>query len=238
MRDVLLLTAGQSKSTEEQTRFFSRWTVEKVLFELQDISIYTYICLFKTKLMVHTEAAEPHLTAQTPLVVFSSICDISQYHTSTFLDAGAPWRQGVPSQGSEGCCSPREHLPSSKGILREEDALSFPCYQWQYTDTAVFYPGCAKGCGCGGFQGFWCPTRCVRLRGRIGQAVMVRAVLCVRHVRVECSENHSHRGLKRASKSPLESCFPPRLTRASGFVCWLTENLLKVPCKPGRSLQP
>lgn len=54
-------------------------------FELEDMEVY--ICIFKTKLMVHIEvaAAEPHQTAQTSLAVFSSICNISQF---PIIDAG------------------------------------------------------------------------------------------------------------------------------------------------------
>lgn len=94
--------------------------------------------------------------------------------------------EGVPSQGSEGCCSPRAHPPSSQGILWEEDLLSFPCYWWEYMGTAILCPGCTKGCRCGGFQRFGCLTSL--LKGRIGQAEVIHAVLCMSHVRMECSE--------------------------------------------------
>lgn len=102
--------------------------------------------------------------------------------------------EGVPSQGSEGCCSPRAHPPSSKGILSEGDLLSFPCYRWEYTGTAILHPGCTRGCRCGGFQGFRCQTSHARLRGCTGRAEMIRTVLCRSHIRMEWSKNNfSHR---------------------------------------------
>lgn len=56
-----------------------------MMFELEDIE--RYICIFKTKLMVHIEVAaeESHQTAQTSLAVVGTICNISQF---SILDAG------------------------------------------------------------------------------------------------------------------------------------------------------
>lgn len=82
--------AGQSKSNEEQTGLFSRWAVQKAVFELEDIEVY--MCIFKAKLMVHIEvaAAEPHQTAQTSLTVLSHVCDISPWGMFPIHDAGGP----------------------------------------------------------------------------------------------------------------------------------------------------
>lgn len=91
-----------SRLDKEQTKFFSRWTVQKVVDSSEsdvwkDIDIFedmeVFLCFFKTKLMVHAEVAakEPHQTAQTSLAVFGSICTISQWCMFPILDAGGPW---------------------------------------------------------------------------------------------------------------------------------------------------